>query len=186
VLSRDEYEIRAVGVDYRTRALGYALVEDDRKGRFDREKAEGELGIPPGPKYSKLHRGEPVEHDGRTVEPAEVVGPPRPGRKLVYTGDTRPTESVVDAAKDADLLVHDATFASDWADRARATGHATAREAADVAARANAKRLALIHISTRYAADASPIEEEAQEAFDGDAFVPEDGDEFEVPFPDAD
>jgi len=186
VLDRDEYEVRAVGVDHRTRALGYALVEDDRKGRFDREKAEHELDIPPGPKYSRLHRGEPVEHDGRTIQPEEVVGPPRPGRKFVYTGDTRPTEKVVDAAADADLLVHDATFASDWADRARATGHSTAREAADVARRAGAKRLALVHISTRYAADASPIAEEAREEFDGEVFVPDDGDEFEVPFPDAD
>ncbi|MEF8851345.1 MAG: ribonuclease Z [Haloarculaceae archaeon] len=186
VLDREEYEVRAVGVDHRTRALGYALVEDDRKGRFDRRKAEEELGIPPGPKYSKLHRGEPVEHDGRTVRPEEVVGPPRPGRTLVYTGDTRPTESVVEAAADADLLVHDATFTSDWAERARATGHATAREAADVASRADAKRLALVHVSTRYAGDASPIEDEAQAAFDGGAFVPEDGDELDVPFPDAD
>jgi len=186
VLDREAYEVRAVEVDHRTRALGYALVEDERKGRFDREKAEAELGIPPGPKYSRLHRGEPVEHDGRTIQPEEVVGPPRPGRKFVYTGDTRPTEAVVEAAEGADLLVHDATFASDWTDRARATGHSTAREAADVARRAGAKRLALVHISTRYAGDASPIENEASEAFDGEAFVPDDGDEFEVPFPDVD
>jgi ribonuclease Z len=186
VLDREEYEVRAVKVDHRTRALGYALVEAERKGRFDRETAEHELGIPPGPKYSKLHRGEPVEHDGRTVQPEEVVGPPRPGRRFVYTGDTRPTESVVDAAADADLLVHDATFASDWVDRARETGHATAREAADVASRAGAKRLALVHVSTRYAGDPSPIEDEARDAFDGEAFVPEDGYELEVPFSDAD
>ena len=185
VLDREEYEVRAVKVDHRTRALGYALVEAERKGRFDRETAEHELGIPPGPKYSKLHRGEPVEHDGRTVQPEEVVGPPRPGRRFVYTGDTRPTESVVDAAADADLLVHDATFASDWVDRARETGHATAREAADIASRAGAKRLALVHVSTRYAGDPSPIEDEARDAFDGEAFVPGDGYELEVPFPDA-
>jgi len=185
VLDREEYEVRAVEVDHRTRALGYALVEDERKGRFDREKAEAELGIPPGPKYSRLHRGEPVEHDGRTIRPEEVVGPPRPGRKFVYTGDTRPAETVVEAAEGADLLVHDATFASDWADRARATGHSTAREAADIARRAGVKRLALVHVSTRYAGDASPIESEAAESFDGEAFVPDDGDESEVPFPDV-
>ena len=115
-----------------------------------------------------------------------MVGPPRPGRRFVYTGDTRPTESVVDAAADADLLVHDATFASDWVDRARETGHATAREAADIASRAGAKRLALVHVSTRYAGDPSPIEDEARDAFDGEAFVPEDGYELEVPFSDAD
>ena len=173
-------------MDHRTTAVGYAIVEDDRKGRFDREKAETELGIPPGPKYSKLHEGESVEHDGRTVDPEEVVGPPRPGRRLVYTGDTRPTDSVVEAAADADLLVHDGTFADDWADRARETGHATAREAASVAREAGAKRLALVHISSRYAGDHSPIERQASEAFDGEVFVPDDGDRFEVPFPDAD
>ncbi|WP_459191255.1 ribonuclease Z [Halosimplex sp. J119] len=184
VLHRSEYEVRAVRTDHRTNAVGYALVEDDRKGRFDREKAEEELDIPPGPEYSKLHRGEPVEHDGRTVQPEEVVGPPRPGRTLVYTGDTRPTDAVVAAAEDADLLVHDATFASDWADRAKETAHSTAREAAVIADRAGAKRLALTHISTRYAGDHTPIEREAREHFDGEAWVPDDGEEFAVPFPD--
>jgi ribonuclease Z len=185
VLDREEYEIRAVETAHRTTAVGYAIVEDDRKGRFDREKAEEELGISPGPKYSKLHAGEPVEHDGRTIEPEEVVGPPRPGRRLVYTGDTRPTDAVIDAAEDADLLVHDATFAEDWADRARKTAHSTAREAAEVAAEAGTKRLALVHVSTRYAGDVSPIERDAREAFDGEAFVPDDGDRLEVPSPDG-
>jgi len=184
VLDRADYEVRTVRTDHRTNAVGYVIVEDDRKGRFDREKAEEELGLPPGPEYSKLHRGEPVEHRGRTIQPEEVVGPPRPGRRLVYTGDTRPTDAVAAAAEDADLLVHDATFASDWADRARETAHSTAREAAAIADRAGAKRLALTHISTRYAGDHSPIEREAREHFDGDAWVPDDGDQFEVPFPD--
>ena len=184
VLDREEYEVRAVRTDHRTNAVGYAVVEDDRKGRFDREKAEEELGLPPGPEYSQLHRGEPVEHQGRTIQPEEVVGPPRPGRRLVYTGDTRPTDAVAAAAEDADLLVHDATFASDWADRARETAHSTAREAAAIADRAGAKRLALTHISTRYAGDHSPIEREAREHFDGDAWVPDDGEKLEVPFPD--
>jgi ribonuclease Z len=184
VLDREAYEIRAVEVDHRTAALGYALVEADRKGRFDREKAEEELGIPPGPKYSKLHEGEPVEHDGRTIEPGEVVGPPRPGRRVVYTGDTRPTEAVVAAADGADLLVHDATFADDWADRARETGHSTAREAATVAREAGVKRLALTHISTRYAGDPSPLVDQAREVFDGELRLPDDGDHVEVPFPD--
>jgi ribonuclease Z len=186
VLDADGYAVRAVETDHRTESVGYALIEDDRKGRFDREKAEQELGIPPGPKYSKLHRGDPVEHDGHTVQPEEVVGPPRPGRRLVYTGDTRPTEGVVAAAADADLLIHDATFASDRAERARKTAHSTAREAAQVAAEAGAERLALTHISTRYAGDPSPIEREAREAFDGEAFVAEDGQTVEVPYPDAD
>ena len=187
-LDREDYEVRAVDVDHRTRAVGYALVEGDRKGRFDRAKAEQELGIPPGPKYSQLHEGEPVEHDGRTVHPEEVVGPPRPGRRLVYTGDTRPCEGVVSAAADADLLIHDGTFAGDYADRARETAHATAGEAAVVANRAGAKRLALTHVSSRYAGDDwRQLETEAREAFEGErVFVAHDGTVAEIPFPDAD
>jgi len=187
-LDRDAYEVRAVAVDHRTTAVGYALIEAERKGRFDREKAEEELGIPPGPKYSRLHEGEPVEHDGRTVRPEEVVGPPRPGRRLVYTGDTRPCEGVVAAAENANLLIHDGTFGDDRAERARETAHATAREAAAVANRAGAKRLALTHISSRYAGDGwRQLEDEAREAFDGErAFVAHDGMVAEVPFPDSD
>jgi len=184
VLDGDGYEVRAIRTDHRCASVGYAIVEDDRKGRFDREKAEEELGIPPGPKYSKLHRGEAIEHDGRTIQPGEVVGPDRPGRTMVYTGDTRPTDAVVDASEDADLLVHDATFADDWADRARQTAHSTGREAAAVAQEAGAKRLALTHISTRYGGNSDPILDDAREAFDGEVFVPDDGKRIEVPFPD--
>jgi ribonuclease Z len=186
-LEGPDYEVRAVAADHRTTALGYALVEDERKGVFDREKAEADLGIPPGPKYSRLHRGEPVEHDGRTVEPGEVVGPPRPGRRLVISGDTRPTEAVVDAATDADLLVHDGTFADDRHERARQTGHSTAREAAEVANEAGARRLAITHISTRYAGDARPLQRELEETFAGEeCFVAADGMQVTVPYPDSD
>jgi len=182
----DDYEIRAFETDHDARSVGYALVEDDRKGRFDRQKAEEELGIPPGPAYSRLHEGESVElDDGRVIHPEQVVGDPRPGRAVVYTGDTRPTDRTVAIAEGADLLVHDATFADDLAERARQTAHATAREAGDVASRAEAVRLALMHVSTRYAGDVSAHEREAAEAFDGEAFVPDDGRVVEVPFPDA-
>jgi len=185
-LSGEDYEVRAFEVDHRTTAVGYALVEDDRKGRFDRERAE-ELGVPVGPKFSELHEGNPVElDDGTVVRPEQVVGDPRPGRKLVYTGDTRPTATTAEVAADADLLVHDATFADDRAERAGATGHSTAREAAELARRANAKRLAMTHISSRYTGDVSAHESEARDVFDGAAFVPDDGQVVEVPFPDAD
>ncbi|QLG28294.1 ribonuclease Z [Halorarum halophilum] len=191
-LAREEYQVRTFETDHRTTSMGFVLAEADRKGRFDREKAEEELNIPPGPAYGKLHGGEPVElDDGTVVRPEEVVGPPRPGRTVVYTGDTRPVEATVEAAADADLLVHDATFAGDDADRARQTAHSTAVEAAEIARRAGAKRLALTHISSRYAARAGLLESEAKEVFaesgfDGQVFVPDDGDEVEVPFPDAD
>jgi len=185
VLDRPEYEVRAFATDHDTRSVGYALVEDERKGRFDRERAEEEFGIPPGPKYSRLHAGEPVEHEGRTVDPEAVVGPPRPGRRVVYTGDTRPTDATVAAAEDADLLVHDGTFAEDHGERARTTGHSTARWAAAVAREAGVRKLALVHISTRYAGRADLLAEEAREVFP-ETVVPRDGATAEIPFPDDD
>lgn len=184
-IDREEFEIRAFETEHRTTSQGYALIEDDRKGRFMREKAEEELEIPPGPAYGKLHAGETVElDDGRVIEPERVVGPPRPGRSLVYTGDTRPVDATVDAAEEPDLLIHDATFDSEMADRARSTGHSTAREAGEIAARTGAKRLALTHISSRYPGDARELEREASAAFGGDCFVAEDGQTVEIPFPD--
>ncbi len=181
---RDDYEVRTFRTDHDTNSLGYALIEDDRKGRFDREKAE-ELGVPVGPKFSQLHEGEPVElDDGTTVEPEQVVGDPRPGRTFVYTGDTRPSATVAEIADEADLLIHDATFADDRAERAGNTAHSTARQAAEIAKRADAKRLALTHISSRYGGNVSDHLEEAREVFDGEAFVPDDGEIREIPYPD--
>ncbi|MGM0592477.1 MAG: ribonuclease Z [Halobacteriota archaeon] len=183
-LRTDEYEVRAIPAEHRTRAVGYALVEADRRGRFDRQRAE-ELGVPVGPAFGRLHDGEAVElDDGRVVHPEEVVGDPRPGRRLVYTGDTRPLDSTVEAARDADLLVHDSTFAADERVRARETGHSTAHEAAQIAARAGAKRLALTHVSSRYAGDATELAREAAATFDGESFVAVDGQKLTVPFPD--
>ena len=179
----DDYEVRAFDADHDTNAVGYALVEDDRKGRFDRERAE-ELGVPVGPKFSKLHEGEPVElEDGTVVEPDQVVGEPRPGRSIVYTGDSRPTVETVEVADDPDLLIHDGTFADDRADRAGETAHSTARGAGRIATEASAKRLALVGISSRYAGDVSAHLTQARDAFDGEVFVPDDGDELEVPYP---
>jgi len=179
----EDFEVRTVETDHRTRSMGFALVEDDRPGRFDREHAE-ELGVPVGPKFGRLHEGEAVElDDGRVIRPEQVVGAPRPGRRLVYTGDTRPTDAVVEAAAEADLLIHDATFADDERQRARQTGHSTAREAGQVAARAGARRLALTHLSSRYAGRWERLEREAGEAFDGECFVASDGQKVDVPFP---
>ncbi|WP_255195025.1 ribonuclease Z [Halorarius litoreus] len=183
VLDAEEYEVRAFRTDHRAKSVGYALVEEDRKGRFDREHAE-ELGVPVGPAFSKLHRGESVElDDGTVVNPEQVVGDPRPGRRVVYTGDTRPTGATVEAAAEADLLIHDATFAEDRHDRAGMTGHSTAIQAAEIANRAGAKRLALTHVSSRYAGQEHTLEREAKEVFDGEAFLPDDGEEVDVPYP---
>ncbi|WP_254766163.1 ribonuclease Z [Salinilacihabitans rarus] len=181
----EEYEVRAFATDHDTRSVGYALVEDERKGRFDRERAE-ELGVPVGPKFSKLHEGDPVElDDGTVVRPEQVVGEPRPGRTVVYTGDTRPTAATIEVADDPDLLIHDATFADDRADRAADTAHSTARQAAEIATRANADRLALVHLSSRYAGHTEDHEKQAREVFDGEVLLPDDGTEVEVPYPDA-
>ncbi|WP_323172732.1 ribonuclease Z [Natrialba sp. PRR66] len=181
----DEFEIRAFGTDHDTNSVGYALVEDDRKGRFDRERAE-ELGVPAGPMFSRLHEGETVElEDGTVVKSEQVVGEPRPGRTIVYTGDTRPTAATVEVADEPDLLIHDATFAADRADRAAKTAHSTARQAAELASRAGADRLALMHLSSRYAGHTGDHLAEAREVFDGEVFVPADGDELEIPYPNA-
>ncbi|SDR32012.1 ribonuclease Z [Natronobacterium texcoconense] len=180
----DEYEVRAFETDHDARSVGYALVEDDRKGRFDRERAE-ELGVPAGPKFSQLHEGNTVElEDGTVVEPDQVVGEPRPGRTIVYTGDTRPTVQTIEIADEPDLLIHDATFAEDEAERAAETAHSTARQAAEIANRADAKRLALVHISSRYTGGADDHLEQAREICAGEVFVPADGQTLEVPYPD--
>ena len=141
--------------------------------------------MPEGPLWGQLHRGRAVTlDDGRVVEPADLVGPTRTGRRLAITGDTRPCEATVEAAAGADLLIHEATFADEEAARAVETGHSTAREAAAVAARAGVKRLVLTHISARYSRDARELEREAGELFPG-ATVARDGLELDVPYDDA-
>ena len=164
-------------------AFGYALVEEDRKGRFDPDRAR-ELGVPEGPAWGRIHRGESVTlEDGRVVEPSELVGPRRSGRTVVITGDTRPCNSTENAAKNADLLVHEATFGDEEAERAVETGHSTAREAGQLARRANCRRLLLTHFSARYSRDAGELESQARAEFP-DVTIGKDGMEIEVPFRD--
>ena len=181
---RDDYDIRTFRTSHGTSSIGYALVEHERLGRFHPERAR-ELGVPHGPLFGKLHRGEPIEVDGRVIRPEDVVGPARPGRSVVYTGDTRPTRDIAEAAQGADLLIHDATFSDEEADRARATRHSTAREAAQLAQRAGVRRLVLTHISARYAEDPRQLEREARAVF-APSIAAYDGLELEVPFADAD
>ncbi len=165
-------------------SFGYALIEQVRKGRFNPERAR-ELGVPEGPLWGQIHRGKAVTlADGRVVEPAELVGPERSGRRVVVTGDTRPCDATVEMARDADLLLHEATFADEEAERARETGHSTAREAATVAARAGVRRLVLTHLSARYSRDTSDLAREAREEF-ADVVVGRDGMEIDVPYRDA-
>lgn len=180
-VQRDDYDIVAYPARHGPRALGFALVEHERLGRFHPERAR-ELGVPEGPLFGRLHKGEAVEVGGRTIRPEDVVGPPRRGRRIVFSGDTRPSKDTITMAKDADLLVHDATFGDDEAERARATGHSTAREAAKVALQSGAARLVLTHLSARYADDARPLEREAREVYPA-AVIASDGLRIEVPFP---
>jgi ribonuclease Z len=184
-LNRGGYDILPFAVDHRnSSSFGYALIEETRKGRFDPEHAKA-LGIPEGPLWGKIHRGMAVTlDDGRVIEPSVLVGPPRPGRRLVITGDTRPCAATIEHARDADLLIHEATFGDEEAERAVETGHSTAREAATVARAAAAKRLLLTHFSARYSRDAGPLDREAKEVF-RETMVARDGMEIDVPFPEG-
>jgi ribonuclease Z len=179
VLPRDDYELRTFPVRHGRDAIGYALVEDERPGRFDVATAEA-LGVPFGRERGALQAGEAVTlADGRVVTPEQVLGEARPGRKLVLTGDTAPSDTVAEVAAGADLLVHEATFCEDEAERARETEHSTAHEAARVAADAQVKLLALTHLSSRYGA--GEVEREARAVFP-DTVVPRDFDLIHVPF----
>jgi ribonuclease Z len=179
-VERGQYDVIPFRTSHGGRSLGYVIREHERLGRFDPERAR-QLGIPEGPLWGRLHHGETVEVDGRVVEAAELVGPTRPGRSVVVTGDTRPSPSTVDVARNADLLVHEATFAQDEAERASATGHSTAREAARIALEAHALQLAITHFSPRYADDPRILEREARAVFPG-AVAAYDGLVMEVPY----
>lgn len=179
-LEYDGYAMQSFAVSHGTSAVGWALIEDERPGRFDVDRAR-ELGVPDGPLFGQLHRGIPIEVDGRVIDPAEVVGPARPGRRVVYSGDTRPCASVVEAAHLADLLVHEATFGADEHERADATGHSTSREAAEVARTARVEELVMTHISARYSDDVGRLQDEARRVF-ARARVAHDGLTIEVPF----
>jgi ribonuclease Z len=171
---RDGYTISAIPVRHRITAYGYALVEDDRPGRFDAELAEAK-GVTPGPDFGRLQRGETING----VRPEEVIGPDRPGRKVVLSGDTAPCETLRVAAHRADLLVHEATFTEEEHERARETAHSTARQAALLAQEAEVRLLALTHLSTRYGG--AEIRDEARATFP-DTVVPRDFDIIEIPF----
>jgi ribonuclease Z len=170
-----DFVIASFPVNHRVEAYGYAFIEDDRPGRFDVESAR-RLGVTEGPDFGRLQRGETVNG----VTPEQVVGEDRPGRRIVYTGDTAPVQSVEVYAADADVLVHEATFCEDEHDRARETGHSTARQAARTALEANVKLLALTHLSTRYFP--REIRDEARAVFEN-TVVPRDFDTIEIPFP---
>jgi ribonuclease Z len=179
-VKKPDYRIEAFAVSHGTsQSLGYALVEEERLGRFNPDLARA-MGIPEGPLWGRIHKGQSITlDDGRVIEPTVLVGERRRGRRIVITGDTRPCENTIAAAQDADLLIHEATFADDEAARAVETGHSTAREAAEVARQSGARRLVLTHISARYSRDAHELEREARSVFPR-ASIARDGTEIEL------
>jgi ribonuclease Z len=164
VCEEKEYRVIAAQTDHIDNSLAYALVEKPRPGRFNTEKAR-ELGVPEGPLWSKLQGGSSVKlPDGRIVKPEMVLGHPRAGRKIVYSGDTRQSENIVELAENADLLIHEATFDDELTERAVEDGHSTPSMAAETAKKAGVKRLVLTHISARYK-DANLLLEQARKLF---------------------
>lgn len=175
VLERNGYKIAPVPVLHRTRAFGYVLYEDPRPGQFDPAAAVS-LGLAPGPEFGLVQRGESI----RGITPDQVLGPPRAGRKVMISGDTAPSDSVRIAAHEADLLIHEATFAEEELERAIETQHSTAAQAAAVAREAGVTMLALTHFSSRY--PTAMLRDEASAVFDA-TVLPRDFDTIEIPFP---
>jgi ribonuclease Z len=174
-LARDGYRLAAFATQHRIAGLGYALVEDPRPGVFDPARAET-LGVTPGPDFGRLQRGETVNG----VEPGQVMGETRRGRRVVLAGDTAPCDMTRLVAWEADLLVHEATFLEEDAPRAAQTGHSTALQAAQVAREAEVAMLALTHVSARYAG--GQLRDEARTLFPN-TIVPRDFDRVEIPLP---
>ncbi|MFB0543963.1 MAG: ribonuclease Z [Candidatus Bathyarchaeia archaeon] len=173
------YKVLAISADHSQEAWSYALVEEPRPGRFHPEKAL-KLGVPEGPLWKRLQQGEAVTLlDGRVVRHEEAVDPPRPGRRVVYSGDTRPNEELVELAMGADLLIHESTFGDELAEKAFLDGHSTPSQAAEVARRAGVGELILTHISPRYA-ESTELLEQAKGVFEVTR-VAEDLMEVEVP-----
>jgi len=179
VLDFGSYLVRCIEADHSIPSLAFSVEERSRAGKFDLKKAR-RLGIPEGPMFRRLQEGKPVVVKGRKVEPAEVLGPTRLGRKVVYTGDTKPSKKIVALAKDAEVLIHDCTLDSSHSGLAAKFGHSTASEAAQIARQAGVRILFLVHVSPRYE-DTSVLESEARTVFK-DSHVAEDLDEYLVKY----
>jgi len=183
VCEEKEYEVKVTQTDHVIPSLAYALIEKPRPGRFNPRKAEA-LDVPEGPLWSRLQRGEKVKtKTGRVVKPEQVVGAPRLGRKIVYSGDTRPTESLLRLAEGADLLIHEATFDDELLEKAIEDGHSTPSQAAETAKKAKVKKLILTHLSSRYK-NTQPLLEQARKIFPN-VDVAEDFMKIEVPLLDS-
>ncbi len=165
IVDEKEYSIKAFLVSHTITNFAYVIEEKNRPGRFSREKAE-RLGVPRGRLWKKLQQGYPVKTPtGRIVKPEDVLGPPREGIKIVYTGDTRFSEKIIEHSHKADILIHDSTFEDKLKEDAIDSGHSTASEAAETARRAQVRFLFLFHYSSRYSEDLVNLLREAREIF---------------------
>lgn len=183
VCEEEEYQIEAAWANHAIPTIAYSIVEKARPGHFHPEKAKA-LGVPEGPLWSQLQNGKQVTlSDGRIVKASQVVGKPRKGRKIVYTGDTRPFKELTTLASDADLLIHDSTLDDELKERANEDGHSTPSQAARSAKSARAHKLILTHISARYK-NAEKLLEHARKIF-GNTEVAEDFMRIELPLPEA-
>ncbi len=162
IIENEEYVIKAQRVKHNTLTLAYSI-EELKKPRFLREKAI-ELGVPVGPDFGKLHKGIAVEVDGKVIKPEQVLGPPRKGHKITYSGDTLPCEEMIEFAHDSSILIHESTYTLEDRDKAELHAHSTSADAANIALQSNSQELILTHFSTRYT-DVSDILKEAQEIF---------------------
>jgi ribonuclease Z len=181
VITADGFRIIVARVEHAGVCLAFRVEEDERRGRVDLERAKA-AGLEPGPLMGRLLEEGRLEIQGRTVRREDVAGPPRPGRALVYSGDTRPCRALTALARGADLLIHEATFTTEFGAEAVARGHSTAAEAARTAVEAGVKRLAITHVSPRHQEAPGALLQEARQIFPG-TFMPNDLDEFEVPEP---
>ena len=159
----EDYIIKSQEVNHLVPSLAYSI-EELKKPRFLRQKAI-ELGVPVGPAFGKLHNGQEVEIDGKIIKPEQVLGPPRKGRKITYSGDTTPCEEMVELAKDSTLLIHESTYVKEDDDKAEENYHSTSSDAASIAKKSNSKKLILTHISTRYQ-NTDQLLDEALEIFE--------------------
>ena len=162
VIETEDYVVECAKVEHNIPSYAYSIREK-KKPLFLREKAE-ELGIPPGPLYGKLHNGEEVEFEGRIIKPEQVLGEAKKGKKISYSGDTKPCEAMIRLARDSDILIHESTYEAEDYQRAVDNAHSTSVEAAEIAKEAEVKELVLTHISTRYTSDEN-IKSEAQKVF---------------------
>lgn len=174
------FVVEAAIAKHRVEAYAYRLKEDTRPGKMNVEYLES-IGLERGPKWGLLQRGIPIEHRGLIINPKDAVGPPRPGRTVVYSGDTSPSDRIVEFSKNADVLIHDATFSSDLVERAKEDGHSTASQAAEIALNANVSILYLFHISPRYQDNEELLLAEARKLFPR-TYLPNDLDRVEISY----